>query len=379
MEFVVRSTDLLQELALVQGVVQRKTTIPILSNVRLEARESKKGGQIEIVATDLEVGVKTVCEAVVKKPGATTLPARRLHDIVRLLPDSEVEFKVKDGSWANVSCERTRYRLAAAGTDDFPTLPEYDFKDSRVLPLEPLKAMIERVVFAISNEDPRYALNGALLVIEKGNVMLVATDGHRLAMISRKGDVAGDGEGKVLVPRKTLMELLRFEPGAEGEVRFGVQGNQMFFKMGRRLLQSNTIEGSFPSYEKVVPESNDRIITVPTDSVRGALGRVSLLTQERSHLIKVSLEPGKLMLSTTNPEMGEAEETVSADYDGPAFQVGFNGRYLADFLQATNSERVRIELKDETSQGMLRPEGPDGPGSEESWEYRYIVMPMRLS
>ncbi|PYT09321.1 MAG: DNA polymerase III subunit beta [Acidobacteria bacterium] len=373
MEFVARTADLLQELSLVQGVVERKTTIPILSNVRLDARDSKKGGEIEIVATDLEVGVRTVCPAVVKKTGAMTLPARRLHEIVRLLPDSEVEFNARDGSWVNIACERIKYRLAGAGTADFPTLPDYDFKDSISLPLLPLKGMIERIIFAITTEDPRFALNGALLNTGAGKISLVATDGHRLALITRTDGSVADKEIRVIVPRKTLVELLRFEPGPEGEVRFGLHGNQMFFKMGRRLLQSSVVEGTFPNYEKVLPEKNDRLMTVATEAFRGALGRVSLLSQERSRLVKLSIDQGKLVLSTQNPEMGEAEETIASEYDGPPFQVGFNARYLAEFLDAAGSPRIRLELRDETAQGLFRPD------EEQEWDYRYVVMPMRLT
>src|SRR5262249_31305915 len=183
MEFAARQSDLLQELGLVQGVVERKTTIPILANILLEARKTKKGGEVEILATDLDVGIRTVCQAEVAREGAMTLPARRLHDIVRLLPaDSEVSFSLKDGNWVNLTCERTKYRLAGAGTADFPNLQSYDFKDSLTLQLVPFKAMIERVLFAISAEDPRFALNGAQMEVGEGKVTLVATDGHRLAI-----------------------------------------------------------------------------------------------------------------------------------------------------------------------------------------------------
>jgi DNA polymerase-3 subunit beta len=373
MEFAVRSSDLLREIGLVQGVVERRTTIPILSNVRVEARGGKKGGEIEIVATDLDVGVRTVCDAVVVKPGSVTLPARRLHDLVRLLPDSEVQFQVKDGTWASIVCERTRYRLAGAGVEDFPNLPEHDFAGALSLPLDPLKRMIERVIFAISNEDPRFAIKGALLLIEGGVVTLVATDGHRLAMISQKGVDTGGASHRVLLPRKTLGELLKFEPGPEGEVKFGVDGNHLFFKMGRRLLQSNTLEGDFPKYEKVIPDKNDRIVTVAAGALKVALERVSLLSQERSKLVRLTIDTGKLILSTQNPETGEAEETIAAECSGPLFHVGFNSRYLMDYLGASTEERVRLELKDEATQGLLRPEHND------EFDYRYVVMPMRLN
>lgn len=378
MEFVVRSADLLKELGLIQGVVERKTTIPILSNVRIEARGAKNGGEVEVVATDLEVGVRTVCDATVKQPGAMTLPARRLYDMVNLLPDSDVQFQAKEGTWVSVVCERIRYRLAGAGADDYPDLPSFDFKESITVDLANLKAMIERIAFAISNEDPRFAIKGALMIIEKGSLTLVSTDGHRLAIITREGMVSGGESIRALVPRKTLLELLRFEPGPEGEVQFGTSGSHLFFRMGRRLLQSSTLDGEFPKYERVIPDKNDKVVSVSTLDLKGALSRVSLLSQERSRLVRLSMDTGKLVLSAQNPEMGEAEETISADYDGPPIHVGFNSRFLMDFIQAADCERVRMELKDEATQGMLRPETAADSGGQE-WDYRYVVMPMRLT
>jgi len=373
MEFVARTSELLQELALVQGVVERKTTMPILSNVRMEARESKQGGELEIVATDLEVGIRTLCGAVVKKPGVMTLPARRLHEIIRLLPDSEVEFKAPDGAWVSVICERTRYRLPGAATGDFPNLPEYDFGDAIRLSLDELKGMIERVIFAISLEDPRYSVHGAQLNVSGGGLTLVATDGHRLAIVSRTSPGLGGAEMKLLIPRKTLLELLRMEPGAEGDVQVGVHGRQMFFRSGRRVLLSNTPEGDFPAYERVIPEKNDRVMMIGAEALRGALGRVALLSEERSKQVRFSLASGKLIVSTQNPEMGEAEEHVPAEYDGPAFQIGFNAKYVVEFLQVAGGGNVRLELKDDSSPGLMRPEG------QEEMDYRYVVMPMRLN
>ena len=376
MEFAVRQADLLAELGLVQGVVERKTTIPILANIRLEARKTKKGGEVEILATDLEVGIRTACPAEISREGAMTLPARRLHDIVRLLPDADVNFSLKDGNWVNLSCERTKYRLAGAGTADFPQVRTCDFKNSVTLELVPLKAMIERIVFAISAEDPRYALNGAQMELGEGRVTFVATDGHRLAIITRKDAGATGASQKVLVPRKTLTELLKLEPGPEGEVRFEQNGTQMFFQCGRRLLQSNSLEGSFPAYERVLPQNNDRIASVAREAFQDAIGRVAILSQERTRGVKLSIEPGRLIVSTQNPEMGEAEESVPAEYDGPAFPVSFNSRYLVEYLQAAGAPRVRMELKDEAGQGLFRPEDPDG---RDEWDYRYVVMPMRMS
>ncbi len=373
MEFATRTQDLAKELALVQGVVERKTTIPILSNVLIEAREVKNGGEIEIRATDLEVGVRTICDATVKKAGKMTLPARRLNDIVSLLPDSELQITARDGSWASLTCDRTRYRLAGAGAEDFPPLPDYDFKDGFAIEMAPFKAMIERVVFAISNEDPRFSIKGALLIVEGATLSLVATDGHRLSMVTRENWIRGAKPVRVLVPRKALVELLKFDAGTEGELRFGSSGNHLFFKMGRRLIQTTTLDTDFPKYERVIPDKNDRLISLETQALRTALGRVTILAADRTRLVRVAVAPGRLTLSSESPTMGEAEETLPVEYDGPEFQIGFNSRFLLDFLQATAAPRVRMELRDEQTQGMFRPEG------EGEWEHRYVVMPVRLT
>ena len=369
MQFTVKKTDLLSELQLVQGVVEKKATIPILSNLLLRA--TRQG--LEIVATDMELGIQSACDADVESEGAITIHARKLHDIVRALPDAEIRVTLQKGNRVQIKCANAEFKVAGQGVEDFPTLREYDFKGAVAVPLEFFRAMIDRVIFAITMDDPRYAIYGALLQVKRGSLEMVATDGHRLAYIKREADVAPREDMKVIVPSKTLAEIQKLAPGPEGEIRFGVKDNHIFLRSGLRILQSSLFEGTFPNYEKVMPAGNDKILTCETEALLAALRRVSLLSAERTKSVKVAIGSGKMTVSTSNPEFGEAEETVNVEgYSGDPIEIGFNARYLMDFLQAVGSEDVRLELKDGETQGLLRPAGADG------MDYRYVVMPMRI-
>jgi DNA polymerase-3 subunit beta len=369
MQFTVKKTDLLRELQLVQGVVEKKATIPILSNLLLRA--TRQG--LEIVATDMELGIQSACDADVETEGAVTIHARRLHDIVRALPDSEIRFTLQKANRVQIKCANAEFKVAGQGIEDFPTLKEYDFKGAIAVPLDFFRSLIARVIFAITQDDPRYAIYGALLVVRKGSMEMVATDGHRLAYIKREADVAPREEMRVIVPSKTLAEIVKLEPGPEGEIRIGVKENNIFFKSGLRILQSSLFEGTFPNYEKVMPVGNDKLLTCEADALLSALRRVSLLSAERTKSVKMSIKDGKMLVSTSNPEFGEAEETIDLDgYKGGAMEIGFNSRYLIDFLQAVGTEQVQLELKDGETQGLLRPAGADG------MDYRYVIMPMRI-
>ena len=368
MQFTVKKADLLRELQLVQGVVEKKATIPILSNLLLKA--TREG--LEIVATDMELGIQSACEAFVETAGAVTIHARKLHDIVRALPDAEIRVSLHKGNRVQIQCANSDFKVAGQGTEEFPTLREYDFKGAVTVPLEFFRSMIERVIFAITMDDPRYAIYGALFVVRRGTMEMVETDGHRLAYIKRETDVAPREEIRVIVPSKTLSEIVKLDPGPEGEVRIGVKENHVFLKSGLRMLQSSLFEGTFPNYEKVMPSSNDRIVRCGTQALLSALRRVSLLSAERTKAVKMSVNEGKVMVSTSNPEFGEAEETIDIEgYKGDMIEIGFNSRYLMDFLEAVRTEQVQFELKDGETQGLMRPVGADG------MDYRYVVMPMR--
>jgi DNA polymerase-3 subunit beta len=272
-----------------------------------------------------------------------------------------------------IKCGKSEFKVAGQGTEEFPTLREYDFKGAVTVPFDFVKTMIDRVSFAITMDDPRYAIHGALFIVRKGSLEMVSTDGHRLSYVKKQADVAPKEEIRVIVPSKMLAEIVKLEPGPEGEMKIGLKENHIFVRTGLRTIQGSLFEGTFPNFEKVMPVGNDKVVRCATGSLLDALKRVSLLSAERTKAVKLAIDEGKLVVSTSNPEFGEAEETVDIEgYKGKGIEIGFNARYLIDFLQVLGTEEVLLELKDGETQGMLK------PADEQGTDYRYVVMPMRI-
>lgn len=367
MEIIVRKNDLVRELHLVQGIVERKNSIPILGNVLAEAA----GDRLRISATDLDVSLRCGCEAQVLEEGAITLAAKKLYEIARTLPESDVHIKVLPDAWAAIDCERVSFKMAGLAREDFPTLPEAKGGKGVELPGDVLRELIACTGFAITVEDARYYLAGALMVIEREAVAMVATDGHRLAYARRKVPVKVAEPIRVLVPRKAIQELARLLERGDAVV-YQQAENHLVFAVGGRTLASKMIEGAFPAYEKVVSVVGDKTAELDREKLALAIRRVSLLSSERSRAVKLSLSSGKLELVASSPDLGEAREALSADYKGDPVEIGFNAQYLLDFLSAAGAEQVFLELKDHESQGTLRPKG------DADRDYRYVVMPMRL-
>ena len=370
MEFTVQKPDFLREIARIQGVVERKNTIPILSNVLLEAGK----GQVGLAATDLEVGLKTSFPAEVGKEGSITLSAKKLHEIARALPDAPLKVKGEANHWVTLKCQNSRFRMVGLPQDDFPTLPKQSLDQGVRIAAGPLKSMIERVIFATTADDARYSLNGSLLILRKGFVALVASDGHRLSFVSREMKVEpSEKEIRVVVPRKALAELGRLCAEMDDEeVQFGRQENHLFFQVGGCVLDCRVLEGSFPNFDKVIPKDNDKNLELGTQEFGDALRRVSLVSDERTRPVKLSLSSGKMDISSQNPDTGEANESLDVDYDGPEMSIGFNAKYLLDFVQIVGTENIVLSLKNEMSQGLLRPQNGNGQ------DYKYVIMPMRV-
>ncbi len=369
MDIVARKSDLLRELQLVQGIVERKNSIPILSNVLLEA----EGESLAVAATDLDVSLRGSCPAQVARPGATTLSAKKLYEVVRSLPDSDVHLTVESDGWASLECERSHFRMAGLPREDFPSLPEATGGSAIEIPGSLLRDLIARTSFAITAEDARYYLAGALLVLARDGVALVATDGHRLAYARRSAKLKLGESLRVLVPRKAVGELQQLLD--DGPVSFQQAANHLVFSVGGRVLASKMIEGQFPAYEKVVELKGDKVALLEREALTAAVRRVSLLSAERSRAVRVGLQEGSLELSASSPEMGEARESLPTEYHGAAVEIGFNAQYLLDFLSSAGTAQVSLELRDQESQGMLR---PVAEGEGESTDHRYVVMPMRL-
>ncbi len=371
MEFSAKKSELLKELNLTQGVVEKKTTIPILSNLLVEF----EGGNLRISATDLELGLRCGCAAKVKKDGAGTIPAKRLLEIVRALPEAEVRFKILENHWVQVSCERSSFKLVGMAKDNFPVLPAVP-KALATIPAGALAGLIQKTIFAISSEESRYTLNGALLLLKPESISMVATDGHRLALAERETKVPGlSNELRVLIPKKAMGELLKLvtESDEGAQVEFAKDESHLFFTVGERVLISRMLTGQFPNYEAVLPRENNRVVEMDRDLIAAAVRRVALLADERSRAIRIQVDKDKVEIFSSSGEYGEAHETLDATYSGDPLQIGFNYQYLLDFLDVLGSGgKIRLELKDEQSAGQLR------PGTEDGLHYRYIIMPMRI-
>jgi DNA polymerase-3 subunit beta len=374
MELVVRKLDLLRELQLFQGIVERKNTIPILANVRIDA----KGDEVHFLATDLEVALRSTCKATVTKPGSITLPAKKFYEIARSLPEmSEIRI-AEDKSGVKISAGQFDSRMQTLPKEDFPTLPESAGAKKISLPSAALKEMVAKTQFAITGEDTRYFLNGALFSLNADSMTLVATDGHRLALVTVKRDATGkkDGEeSKAILPKKTLGELSRLLAEGDGDVMYERGENHLFFDFGERTLISRMIDGQFPAYERVIPKGHDKHIEFEHDQLASAVKRVALLSNERSRAVKFQIDKNKVDVTSSSPEFGEAHETLSVDYPGPAMQICFNAQYVLDFLAVVSTEKVILGLKDEVSQAVMTPVGPVG---DEGTEYTYVIMPMRV-
>ncbi|MFZ3199558.1 MAG: DNA polymerase III subunit beta [Candidatus Acidiferrales bacterium] len=370
MEFTVKKFDLVGELEMTQGVVERKTTIPILSNILCEV----KGNRLAITATDLELSIHASCEAKVKKEGAGTIPAKKLLDLVRLLPEEEIRFKLQENHWIHISCDRRNYRLVGMSKENFPALPAFP-QPLVQIPAALLADAIAKTTFAISLEESRYTLNGALLVIKPGSLTMVATDGHRLAMVETNHKFEGfSGEARLLVPKKAMTEVQRLAAQSEPDalVEFAQDESHLFFKFDGRLLTSRKLTGQFPNYEAVLPRDANKTVVLERGELQDALRRVSQLADQRSHAVKFVLAKEGLEISASSPEYGEAKEAIEKEFKGEPIAIGFNAQYLLDFLAAAPDGPISFELKDEQSAGQLR------PLADESSRYRYVVMPMRI-
>jgi len=371
MEITVSKFELLRELTATQGVVERNTTIPILSNYLFEAA----GDKLSLTATDLDLSLRTSCNAKVRKEGSCTIPARKLYDYVRLLPDADLTIKLLENYWVSIRCGRSNTKMVGMAKSNFPTLPVLPAAAMVPIPAQVLRAMIAKTGFAIANEESRYTLNAALMVLKPESITMVATDGHRLAHIERGAEKfeGVSGEMKTLVPKKAMDELKSLVDASEVEtIEFAKDESTLFFRVGPRLLTSRQLTGQFPNFEAVLPKDNTKLVTLNGEDFNAAIQRVAQFSDERSRAVRLKLDKGELKLSASSTETGESEDSLETPYNGESLAIGFNAGYLLDFLKAVGAGDVSLELKDPQSAGQLRPLG------SEDYKYRYIVMPMRI-
>jgi DNA polymerase-3 subunit beta len=389
MEITVSRQELVKELTATQSVVERKTTIPILSNFLIEA----DGDRLNITATDLDQAIRTSAAVKVKKPGACTIPARKLYDYIKLLPDGDISIKLLDNHWVQIRSGRSNTKMVGMARANYPQVPEFPTVAVTSIPALALKTLIARTIFAISNEESRYTLNGALLVLKAESLAMVATDGHRLSFVEKPGESLDgiSGEKRVLIPRKALQELQQLLVSAESEreaeekrapktqfppltVEFADDEHTLFFRVGHRTLSTRRLSGQFPNFEAVMPRDNTKFAVVRCSELSSAIQRVAQFADERSGAIRLRLESNELKISSSSTESGESEDTIDTPYSGDPIVVGFNSGYILEFLKALGNEgEVRLEFKDSQSAGQMRPEDPDA-----EYRSRYVLMPMRI-
>lgn len=370
MEINVEQSTLVRELSLLQGIIERKATIPILSNVLLSAQQD---GRLVLTATDLEVGYRSSVEAEVSRPGTTAVDARRLHDIVRRLPSGTISFKL-DGNALHISCERIRYRLNAQDTEQFPSLPVKEGNATGTIKSSQLADMVRRVLFAITADDPRYSLGGALWRLEDARLLMVATDGHRLSLAGRPARKLDPELGDIVVPRKALSEIQKLADDDDADTYFWVRQATLHVQVGERELNTHLQEQKFPDYTRVIPQNNDKHIDLGTSDLRRAIERVAVLSPDQSRMVKLSLVSGGVTLSSEHSAFGDAKEELEIDYAGEGLDIGFNAQYLVDFLSVAGTEKVRLSLGEAMGQGLFQPLRADDDEREDS----YVVMPMAL-
>jgi DNA polymerase-3 subunit beta len=370
MELTLKRGDFLNELALMQGVVERKNTIPILSNILLKASD----GHLNFTSTDLDLTLLSQAKAVVARPGSVTVPARKLFDLIRNLPEADISLKLMENHYLGVSCERSHFRLVAQPAEDFPTVPRVEGKGEVSFPLDLWKRLTRKVLYAVSAEETRFQLMGALLKDKGSEFELVATDGHRLALVNFPKADKKAALPNVLVPKKALAEILKMDGGEATTLSIRHSENHLLFTVGSRQLVARLLDVNFPDYEKILSKGNDRVAIASRVAVQSAIRRVSLFAPERARGVKLSFEKNTLTVTSASQELGEGTETLDIAFDAEPLALGLNAQYLLDFLDEAETEKIRLELKDENTQCLCQPEG----GIEGASRYLYVVMPMRL-
>lgn len=364
MKLTVPKQELLEKLSDIQNVVEKRNTMPILSHFLLEAKKTKGS---YIMATDLETAIKEPIDLSVEKEGRQCIPARKLFEIVREV-DADIVIESEDAQWIRVKAGTSNFRLACLPPEDFPEWPQMESTEELQIDAKMLSEMIGKTIYAAGESDTRYTLNGLLFHILEGTLTVVGTDGHRMAVISKETPALKE-EKNIIVPRKAAGELRKFLD-RDGSVSILIGKNHVLFKVSDVTFLARLIEGTYPSYSKVIPTENEKKLLLDKEAVMKAIRRVAIMSRERSSAIKAEIANGMLTLTTSNPDLGEATDEVPIDYTGEGLTIGFNARFLLDALSAISTDKVIFELQDQLSPTLLKEEGSEA--------YRCVVMPMRL-
>ena len=374
MKFTIAKGELLRGVGRIQSIVEKRNTMPILANVHLDAQKREKDGSLELAATDLEVGIRSTHPADVKKAGRLTVSAKKLHEILRELPEEPVHLEASPNAYLSLRCARAAFDLAGNAAEEYPALPTLVPGESVSVAGLLLGQMIDRTMYAASADETRYNLNGVFVefIAETQKLRMVATDGHRLAYVDRPLGVVLEGLGRgVIIPRKGLAELKRLvDEDDSDEVALGFEGSSAVVRKRGVTLSMRLIEGEFPNYRQVIPKPGQHQIVMPSEPIIQALRRVIVIAAERSRAVKVELGSGTLRLTSSNPDLGEAREELDIDYMGEDLAVAFNARYLLDALSNLGAKEIRLGFQDAVSPAQVVP--ADDPDT------LAVVMPMRL-
>jgi len=364
MKFTITKEKFMEGLQQVQHVVSTRTTLPILSNVLLEA----EGDRLKLTTTDLDVGVTGYVPATVIQAGATTLPARKLASIIRELPTSEISVEVDAKNAASIRSGPSFFKILGLSEEEFPPLPEFENAREFKIPQKVLKDSLRMTSYAISTDETRYVLNGIYCSFKNSALTLVATDGRRLAMVQIDVEFPESQEVDVIVPTKAVNELQRLL-GDDGEVRVLISENQIAFRLNQNLLVSKLIEGNYPNYRQVIPEETKHRITLEREMFLSTVNRVSILASEKSNSVKFTFGPDEIEIAANSPDIGEARETLAVSYKGDSFSIAFNPDFLMAPLRNLDTDSVYLDLIDEMSPGVIKIQG----------SFLYVLMPMRVS
>jgi DNA polymerase-3 subunit beta len=368
MKLKIQKEDIQNALQSIQGIVDKKTTMPILSHFLLKVNKN-----VSIMATDLDIALKESVKAEIIEKGSLCIPARKLFEIAREV-EGEIFLESQENNWVKVTSGKSTFKLMGLPEADFPTLPEITKSEELTIGAEKLKEMIEKTIYATGESDTRYTLNGLLLhlIPKKKNSVefkIVGTDGHRLSVIEVSLEGKLSEEKKLILPKKAAMELKKLTEGSTEDINIYIDKNHIFFQTEDVILTSRLIEGTYPNYEQVIPKNNEKKVSVDKIAFLKALRRTSLMSRERTNAVRLDLETGKITLISMNPDIGEAREEIAAQYKGEQMTVGYNARYIMDILQVMGGESVQIELQEPLSPTLIvEPDRKD---------YTCVVMPMR--
>ncbi len=367
MKATIERAALLKSLGHVQSVVERRNTIPILSNVLIEAGE---GGAIRFMATDLDLQIVDEAEAAIDQPGTTTVSAHTLFEIVRKLPEgSQVSLSAAEGR-LHIAASRYKSNLPTLPRDDFPVIAEGELPTKFELPAATLRSIIDKTRFAISTEETRYYLNGIFLHVADDVLKAAATDGHRLARVTVARPEGAQGMPDIIVPRKCIAELRKLLDEVEGSVEVSLSASKIRFTLGHAVLTSKLIDGTFPDYNRVIPTGNDKILRINPKSFAQGVDRVATIASEKTRAVKMALDRDRITLSVTSPENGTAAEDVPGEYTAIGFEIGFNARYLLDILGQVDGDLIEVHLADASAPTLIR--------ENDNAEALYVLMPMRV-